>query len=79
MLKINESEPTEEGTVCTTTIKNTEIKALFNTGATKSVMSGTMYRKLDLGNLDTTNFPSVVGANGTSLGVLGCIRCKIGI
>ena len=62
-----------------TTINNTEIKTLFDTGATKSVMSGTMYRKLDLGNLDTTNLPSVVGANGTSSGVLGRIRCKIGI
>ena len=66
MLKIDESQPTEEGTVFATTINNTEIKTLFDTGATKSVMSGTMYRSLNSGNLDKTNLPSVVGANGTS-------------
>ena len=62
-----------------TTKKITEIKTLFDTGATKSVMSGKMYRELNLGELDTTNLPLVVGVNGSSLGVLGCIRCKIGI
>ena len=43
----------------------------------KSVMSGKMYRKLKLGPLDDSNLPSVVGANGSSLGVLGRIRCTI--
>ena len=35
----------------------------------KSVMSGKMYRELDLGPLNETSLPSVVGANGSSLGV----------
>ena len=39
------------------------MKALFDTGATKSVMSGKMYRNLKLGPLDDSNLPSVVGAN----------------
>ena len=62
MYKINETKPTEEGTVFETTINNTKIKALFDTGATKSVMSGKMYRNLKLGPLDDSNLPSVVGA-----------------
>ena len=36
-----------------------------------------MWRELKLGPLDERNLPSVVGANGSSLGVLGCIRCTI--
>ena len=38
-----------------------------------------MYRQLGLETLDQARLPSVVGANGTSLGVLGRIRCKIDI
>ena len=53
------------------------MRTLFDTGATKSVMSGKMWRDLKLGPLDERNLPSVVGANGSSLGVLGCIRCTI--
>ena len=79
VLKINESEPTEEGTVFPTMINDTEIKTLFDKGATKSVLSGQIYRDLKLGELDTTNLPTVVGANHTSLGVLGHICCKIKI
>ena len=52
---------------------------LFDTGATKSVMSGAMYRQLKLGSLDMSQLPSVVGANGSSLGALGCTKCKISI
>ena len=40
-------------------------------------MSGKMWRDLKLGPLDDRNLPSVVGANGSSLGVLGRIRCTI--
>ena len=47
------------------------MRTLFDTGATKSVMSGKMYRDLRLGPLDTNSLPSVVGASGSSLGVLG--------
>ena len=50
------------------------MKTLFDTGATKSVMSGRMWRELKLGSLDERNLPSVVSS---SLGVLGCIRCTI--
>ena len=60
-----------------TSINNTKMKTLFDTGATKSVMSGKMWRELKLGPLDERNLPSVVGANGSSLGVLGRIRCTI--
>ena len=33
--KLTETRPTEEGTVFETTINNTKMKALFDTGATK--------------------------------------------
>ena len=42
-------------------------------------MSGKIYRELNLGTLDESNLPSVVGANGSNLGVLGHIRCNISI
>ena len=77
VFKIDETQPTEEGTVFKSSINNTKMKTLFDTGATKSVMSGKMYRELKLGPLDETNLPSVVGANGSNLGVLGHIRCNI--
>ena len=57
-----------EGTVFPTSIKQkTKINSLFDTGATKSVMSGDMYKRLKLGPLDTKRLPKVVGADGTSL------------
>ena len=42
-------------------------------------MSGETFRKLNLNNkdLDTKNLPTVVGANGTSLGAIGRINCEI--
>ena len=62
-------------------IANREVFTLFDTGASRSVMSGETFRKLNLGskNLDTKNLPTVVGANGTSLGAIGKINCKIEI
>ena len=75
--KIDETKSTEEGTVFETSINNTKMKTLFDTGATKSIMSGKMWRDLKLGPLDDRNLPSVVGANGSSLGALGRIRCTI--
>ena len=44
-------------------------------------MSGETFRKLNLEskNLDTKNLPTVVGANGTSLGAIRKINCEIGI
>ena len=44
-------------------------------------MSGETFRKLKLDNkdLDTKNLPTVVGANGTSLGAIGKINCEIEI
>ena len=54
---------------------------LFDTGASRSVMSGETLRKLNLNNkyLDTKNLPTVVVANGTSLGAIGRINCEIEI
>ena len=40
-------------------------------------MSGDMYKKLKLENLDSTGLPRVVGADGTSLGVMGRVKCEI--
>ena len=44
-------------------------------------MSGETFRKLNLDskNLDTKNLPTVVGANGRSLGAIGKITCEIEI
>ena len=44
-------------------------------------MSGETFRKLTLNNkdLDTKNLPTVVVANGTSLGAIGRINCEIEI
>ena len=44
-------------------------------------MSGKTFRKLNLDNknLDTKNLPTVVGANGTSLGAISKINCEIEI
>ena len=82
MCEINASyntntEGSAEGTVFPSTIKNTHINTLFDTGVSRSVMSGDMYRKLKLENLDSTGLPRVVGADGTSLGVMGRVRCEI--
>ena len=44
-------------------------------------MSGETLRKLNLNNkdLNTKNLPTVVGANGSSLGAIGRINCEIEI
>ena len=60
-------------------IAKREVFTLFDTGASRSVMSGETFRNLNLDskNLDTKNLPTVVGANGTSLGAIGKINCEI--
>ena len=68
-----------EGTVFPTSIRQTKINSLFDTGDTKNVMSGDMYKRLKIGPLDTKRLPKVVGADGTSLGAMGRIRCEINI
>ena len=68
-----------EGTVFPTSINETKINSLFDTGDTKSVMSGEMYKRLKLGPLNTIRLPKVVGADGTSLGAMGRISCEINI
>ena len=62
-------------TVFQINIANRKVFTLFNTGASRSVMSGDTFRKLKLSNkdLDTKNLPIVVGANGTNLGAIGKI------
>ena len=42
-------------------------------------MSGDMFRRLENQKLDTSRLPRVVGASGSSLGVLGRVTCKINI
>ena len=68
-----------EGTVFPNSINETKINSLFDTGATKSVMSGEMYKRLKLGPLSTTRLPKVVRADGISLGAMGRISCEINI
>ena len=60
-------------------IANREVFTLFDTGASRSVMSGESFRKLNLDskNLAIKNLLTVVGANGTSLGAIGKINCEI--
>ena len=69
------------GTVFKINSANREVFTLFDTGVSRSVMSGETFRKLNLEskNLDTKNLPTVVGANGTSLGAICKINCEIEI
>ena len=60
------------GTIFLTKIQNHNINTLFDTGATSSIMSGEMFRKLTNKTLDTSRLPRVVIASGASLGALGC-------
>ena len=62
-------------------IANRKVFTLFDTGASRSVMSGQTFRNLKLNNndLDATNLPRVVGTKGTSLGAIGKINCEIEI
>ena len=55
------------------------MNTLFDTGATSSIMSGEMFRKLTNKHLDTSRLPRVVSASGASLGALGRVNCKISI
>ena len=69
----------QNGTVFVTQIQNHNVNTLFDTGATKSVMSGDMYSELQNQMLETTGLPKVVGASGSSLGVLGRTTCELSI
>ena len=76
----------EEIGSCTGTIfkilannKNLSINALFDTGASKSVMSYNTFKKLNLEKLDSNHLPHIVGASGASLGTLGKTVCEIQI
>ena len=62
-------------------IANKVVNTLFDTGASRSVMSADTFKILKLNDkdLDTKNIPNVVGANGTSLGAIGKISCEIKI
>ena len=59
--------------------KNLSINALFDTGATKSVMSYNTFEKLKLKELDSRSLPHVVGTSGESLGTVGKTSCEIQI
>ena len=62
-------------------IANKTLNTLFDTGATRSVMSADTFKILKLNDkdLDTKNIPIVVGANRTSLGAIGQITCEFQI
>ena len=62
-------------------IEKRTINTLFDTGATRSVMSADTFKILKLKDKDLTtkNIPRVVGANGTSLGAIGQVTCDIKI
>ena len=62
-------------------IEDRTVNTLFDTGATRSVMSADTFKILKLKDKDLTtkNIPQVVGANGTSLGAIGQITCEIKI
>ena len=79
--RIDDTFGSERGTVFKINIANGEVFTLFDTAASRSVMSGETFRKLNLDskNLDIKNLPTVVGANGTSLGAIGKINCEIEI
>ena len=51
--------------------QNLLINTLFNTGASKSVMSHDTFRKLKLDKLDSSSIPHIVEGSGESLGALG--------
>ena len=59
--------------------RNLSINALFDTGASKSVMSYKTFKKLKLEKLDSRGLPHIVGASGESLGAVGKTSCKIQI
>ena len=67
----------QHGTVFVTQIGRHNINTLFDTGATRSVMSVEMYKKLDNPAMIETGLPRVVSASGSSLGVVGKTRCKV--
>ena len=67
----------QHGTVFVTQIGRHNINTLFDTGATRSVMSVEMYNKLDNPPMVETGLPRVVSASGSSLGVVGKTRCHV--
>ena len=62
-------------------IEDRTVNTLFDTGATRSVMSADTFKILKLKDKDLTikNIPRVVGVNGTSLGAIGQVTCEIKI
>ena len=64
-------------------IRNLQIKvdsnALMDTGATRSCMNCSTAHRLGRGQIKQFNTMQVVGADGSDLGVLGTLTCKITI
>ena len=75
--RIDAVEGSPEGTTFSAEISNKDITFLFDTGATKSVMSEEKYKELKLGRLETTRLPRVVSADDNSLGALERVTCEI--
>ena len=59
--------------------EQSELDALFDTGATRSCINYDTYNKLKLNNLKTSYTPTVVGADGSSLGAVGTARCELSL
>ena len=81
ILRIDDSLGQKKGTIFEIQVKDKTINTLFDTGATSSVMSAETFKILNLqeNDLDRSNIPKVVGAEGTSLGAIGRIECELKI
>ena len=80
-MRIDDSLGQKKGTIFEIQVKDKTFNTLFDTGATSSVMSAETFRilKLKEHDLDKSNVPKVVGAEGTSLGAIGRIECELKI
>ena len=73
----------KRGTTFPISIKNLQTKidsnALMDTGATRSCMNYSTAYKLGKDQIKQFNTMQVVGADGSDLGAVGTLRCKITI
>ena len=65
----------EQGTTFPTKVGSTICNALIDTGATKSCMSESYYRTLQIGNIHSLVNTHVRSATGSNLSPLGIINC----
>ena len=65
----------EQGTTFPTIMGTTVCNVLFDTGATRSCMSETYYRKLQLPKIQLLQNVSVRSATGSNLALIGLVNC----